>query len=352
MKILHTADIHIREQNDERWQALSEIIALAKSEKVEVLAISGDLFDSEADAGKLRVKLRDFFNDAPFKTILIPGNHDAQAYSGSIFLGDQVHIIQNPFEPVTINEVTFWGLPFEDLKSLEVLQRLQEMNARIDAGGDTQVLLFHGELLDISGVWENYGAEGKRRYLPVKLEYFQPLKWDYILAGHFHTNFAVHKIDDHRYFVYPGSPVSLTTRELGPRQANLFQTGKSPQPRQLNTPYHEAISMNLNPFDEIDLSGVIENELAKYPPQARLLITVGGFFDRQKLGMSETELYEHIRKLVNRRAAQLDFDCRDIHEVLADDLFKTFDERLEQSGVSDEEKERIRQLTIRAMMEL
>ncbi len=351
MKILHTADIHIKEYNDERWQAFSEIIAVAKSEKIDVLAISGDLFDSDADANKLRPKFRQFFSGGDFDTLIIAGNHDASAYSENIFLGERVTIFRNHLEPIKINDLTFWGFPFQDLKVMEVLQRLQEIDAQI-SDTEINILIFHGELLDISGVWENYGAEGQRRYLPVKLEYFRPLKWDYVLAGHFHTNFDVQQIENSKYFVYPGSPVSITQREIGPRKVNLFEVGNPPQAHQINTPYFESLEINLDPFVELDLNQIIQKELANLPDHARLLLQISGYFDRSKIGMTEQELHKTINDLVGDRAEFIRLEFRDIHEVLEDDLFRTFNNKLHNSNLNNPEKQKIRELTLRAMMEL
>lgn len=351
MKILHTADIHIRELNDDRWQTFLEIILTAKSEKIDVLVISGDLFESDADANKLRAKFREFFSEKIFDVILIPGNHDQNAYPDGVFLGDRIHIIRNPLEPIKIRNATFWGLPFQELKGIEVLQQLHEMDAKINTAG-THILLFHGELLDISGVWENYGAEGERRYLPVKLEHFRSLKWDYILAGHFHANFDVHQIGDSKYFVYSGSPVSITRREVGPRKINLFEIGKPPQPYQINTPYFESIEINLDPFVEMDIKETISEELKNLSNQARLLLKITGYFDRSKIGMTELELQKEIKDIVGERAESLIFEFRDIHEILEDDLFQTFNSKLENSDLNGSDKQKIRELTLRAMMEI
>jgi len=54
MKILHTADIHLKEYNDERWEALQELINIGRKEKIDVLVISGDLFDRNTNAESLR----------------------------------------------------------------------------------------------------------------------------------------------------------------------------------------------------------------------------------------------------------------------------------------------------------
>ncbi len=46
MKILHTADLHLRSENDERWAALTAVVDIGKKQKADVLVIAGDLFDS------------------------------------------------------------------------------------------------------------------------------------------------------------------------------------------------------------------------------------------------------------------------------------------------------------------
>ena len=77
MKIIHTGDLHLIKEVDQRWGALVEVISQAKQETAEVLIISGDLFDSDADAEALRIPLRAVFEEAEFETLIIPGNHDA-----------------------------------------------------------------------------------------------------------------------------------------------------------------------------------------------------------------------------------------------------------------------------------
>lgn len=72
MKILHTADLHLRSITDVRWQALERVVELAQSENVRVLAISGDLFDSDADGQTLRPKIREVFERFGGNVLIIP----------------------------------------------------------------------------------------------------------------------------------------------------------------------------------------------------------------------------------------------------------------------------------------
>lgn len=52
MRILHTADLHLKEYGDERWEALEELIEVGRKEKINLLVISGDLFDTEVEVEK------------------------------------------------------------------------------------------------------------------------------------------------------------------------------------------------------------------------------------------------------------------------------------------------------------
>ncbi len=85
MKILHTADLHLTEEASERWDALQEIVNLARQEKAAILVIAGDLFDQDVAAQTLRNKLRTMISSDQFQTIILPGNHDHKAYRSGLY---------------------------------------------------------------------------------------------------------------------------------------------------------------------------------------------------------------------------------------------------------------------------
>lgn len=95
MRILHTADIHLREYEDDRWKTLQKLIEIGKKEKVEIFVVSGDLFGKEIDAETLRPKIREIFSNNGFKTILVPGNHDSESYKSSMYFGEDTIILTN-----------------------------------------------------------------------------------------------------------------------------------------------------------------------------------------------------------------------------------------------------------------
>lgn len=358
MKILHTADIHLQEYEDERWNSLKEILALGKKQTVDVLTICGDLFDSSLVAQKLRVKIRELFTGLPFPVLIIPGNHDVDAYPDGIFLGEQITVIRDLLTPVEINGAYFWGFPYEELMPEEILEYLH-LAARLIEGGNypdatetTHILLIHGELQEISNGWFQYGEEGAQRYLPVKLSYFRHLPWRYVLAGHLHSTFQVHQFRQNAYFVYCGSPVSVTRRETGVRQVNIFNLGEAPAPQPLPTPYYERMVLRLNPFLKENPLEIITEQLRVLPENATLLLEIEGYFNGKLLEMSEEEFHRALSKLVGRRMEIVRMEFRDIREIIEDDLFSVFMERLNNMELDTEEREEILQLTIQAMMEV
>ncbi len=350
MRILHTADLHIREYNDPRWHTLRRIIDLGKSENADALVISGDLFESSTNAHKLRPKFRELFKDSKLPVLIISGNHDADAYSEGIYLGDSVALIQDLFSPLEIEGVFFWGFPYQDLAEEETLEALHRAADKVDESA-TNILLFHGELLDITEGWTHYGEEGRQRYLPVKLSYFQELPWQYILAGHFHTTFDVHQFKEGAFFIYPGSPISITRRELGIRHVNLFSVGEPPRALPLDAPYYEKLGISLNALERQNPMTLITAKLDQLPENAHLLVEIGGFFNGRLLEMTEGELQRALSRLINNRIEIVKMEFRDIQEIMDDDLFKIFLDRLELQSLEETEKRQILNLTLQAMME-
>ena len=224
MKILHTADIHLREYGDKRWEALQKLIEIGKKEKIGILVICGDLFDKGINAENLRPKIRELFSNNGFKIVIIPGNHDKDSYKSGLYFGDDTVILGN--SPLEFNNVRIIGMPFEEAMQREdILSKLCSLKNTLTSD-NKNILLFHGELLDAFFSRKDFGEEGEERYMPVRLSYFRDLNVDYVLAGHFHSNLEVRLLENGGYFVYSGSPVSITKREVGQRKVNIFEIGK------------------------------------------------------------------------------------------------------------------------------
>ncbi len=350
MKVLHTGDLHLRETGDERWQALRKLVDLARTRDVGIFVVSGDLFDREVDAETLRVPLREVFSETGFEVFLLPGNHDSEAY-GNRYFGADVHVLTEP-EPVKLDGVTVVGLPYEPIRGEEVVSRILALQGVFD-GTDVGLLIYHGELLDAVRYDRSpldYGDEGAGRYMPVKLSYFESVSADYVLAGHFHSNFDVWRLPEGGFFVYPGSPVSITRRETGRRKVNLFELGEPPDQQLLDTAHFAEVEVKVDPFSGADPLALVREQLSKVHPQAAVILRVGGYFNGEELERSEQELAAELEEAA-AGCVTCQNELLDISRVLNSDLFREFKKRLGAAEDLHGPKEPVIEMAIRAMME-
>jgi exonuclease SbcD len=350
MKILHTADIHLKEQGDERWQTLQRLIAIGKEQGIDIFVISGDLFDRGINTEDLRPHIRALFSDAGFQICLIPGNHDRDSYAGGMYFGEDTVILTDLNRPFEYKDVTIWGIPFEPAEREKILQQLHAL-AQLLTPGKKQIVLYHGELLDAFFSRSDFGDEGDERYMPVRLAYFNDLKVDYVLAGHFHKRFDVRRLEQGGYFIYPGSPCSITRKETGQRKINLFELGKPPQEYPLDTLYFEKVAIVCDPFADKSPLETVKERLQSLPTNAQVILTVTGFINGEAMGMTEEELVKRTKKLVQGRCVEEHYEFQDIRMILEDDLFKEFLSKLEQKDYDGEKKKQMREMAIRAMMD-
>ena len=350
MRILHTADIHLREPEDDRWKILQRLIEIGKQEEVEIFVISGDVFDKGIDAETLRPKIREIFSNNGFKIILIPGNHDSESYKSGMYFGEDTIILTDLNKPFEYKDLTVWGLPFESMEGEKILKKLRSLanNLAIDK---RNILLYHGELLDAFFSRKDFGEEGEGRYMPVKLSYFKDLNINYVLAGHFHSKFDMWKLENGGYFVYPGSPISITKREIGRRKVNIFEVGKPPKEYPLDTPHFEDVVIEFDPFMVKNPVEIVKDHLERVHSEASIILTIKGYINSEKTKMGESELVKQIREISKGRTVEEHIEFRDIHTILEDDLFKSFMQKLEQSNHDEEKKKQLRDATIKAMTE-
>jgi DNA repair exonuclease SbcCD nuclease subunit len=350
MKILHTADIHLREYEDERWKTLQRLIEIGKAEKIEIFVISGDLFDKGIDAESLRPKIRGIFSNTGFKIIMIPGNHDNESYKSGMYFGEDTVILTDLNEPFEYKDLRIWGLPFESIEGEKILDKLHSIENDLTTD-KKNILLYHGELLDAFFSRKDFGEEDEGRYMPIKLSYFKDLHIDYVLAGHFHSKFDMWELENGGYFVYPGSPVSITKREIGQRKVNIFEVGKPPKEYPLNTFHFEEVVIEFGPFMEKKPVEIVKEKLKRVHFNASIILTIKGYINSEEIKMNESELVKQIREITKGKSVEEHFVFRDIHTILEDDLFKSFLNKLEKTNFTEEKKRQLTDLAIRAMME-
>jgi exonuclease SbcD len=350
MKILHTADLHLRSEGDERWEALSAVVKIGTKEKIDALVIAGDLFDRGIDAERLRTAVRPVFSGTGFPVLILPGNHDRESFRPGDFFGENTVILSDIEVPFDLGDVSFFGLPFEPGDRERVLARLHGLRGRLDPER-INILVYHGELIDTFFSRTDFGDEGAHRYMPCRLSWFADLGLSYVLAGHFHSRFVIHTFGDGGFFVYPGSPVSITKKETGRRSVNLFTTGKAAADYSLDTPHYVDERIVCNPFSDDNPVSLVKEHLSGLHPGATALLTITGFIDGARLGTSEASLRAEIGKVARKGAVMDEYSVRDVSAILADDLFVTFTERLAAIEPDGDKRARITRMVIDAMME-
>ena len=195
--------------------------------------------------------------------------------------------------------------------------------------------------------------------MPIKKAYFKNTKIKYVLAGHFHTNFDIIDLPNGGYFVYPGSPVSITSKELGKRKVNLFEVGEAPKELPLDTFHYEFLDIHIDPFIDKNPLEYIEEKFNEYLNRSdtnyKLMIKIDGYIDSSKYGVTEEDIDTHIRSLREQYPGviyEVRNEIRDLSFVLNNEIFKEFTKRLANKDYDEEEKRGITEYVIKAMMEV
>ena len=289
MRILHTADLHLKTTDDERWEALNVILEKAAELNAGVLVVSGDMFDKNVEAQRLKIRLRELFDSFPTPVVILPGNHD--------YFGQRVTVLADSSRPVDVENTRIVGLPFEDVGAQAVLERLLALKSQVREGA-INVLLYHGELVDMMPGAGDFGDEDEHEYMPVRLSTFSGLGFDFVLAGHFHRGYDVRRYEG-GYFVYPGSPVSVTKKELGMRNVSLIEPGAPPRPVAINTYHAVGVDFRLDPFSTGDPIETIRARLRDVHPKAAVYLSVSGFADVARTRRTEAEFEAALRGFEN-----------------------------------------------------
>lgn len=219
IKFIHTADVHLdipftslnsltstsAERRHEQRILFKKIIQTAVDKKVDILLISGDLFEhGYASKGTISF-LNECFNSIPnVKVFISPGNHDPMVRSSyySFFeWAPNVHVFRDSVEEVVLKdlEASIFGTCFKDFHVYNSVLK----NYKVSGISRTNILVSHGTLDSIGG------PEG---YHTIYSRDLENAGFDYIALGHIHKYMP--ELADNKVF-YPGSPITLGFDEPG-----------------------------------------------------------------------------------------------------------------------------------------
>src|SRR6185369_15331560 len=132
MRILHLADLHLGKifhdvhLTDDQAYILEQIVAITRDNKVDVVAISGDVYDRSVPPVQATVVMDEFLSrlliDLEVRVILAPGNHDSAerlAFAGRLVRQRGLYIspaLPGCVLPVQLEDqhgpVTFYPIPY------------------------------------------------------------------------------------------------------------------------------------------------------------------------------------------------------------------------------------------------
>ena len=325
LKILHTSDIHLREDSPERLEALLKVLSIAAAEHIDLLIIAGDTFDDEETADNLRPKLREIFSGNPFRILIIPGNHDQFAFNGDVHFGSDVTVaLKTPCQTIDFKDARIVAIPYAEKRIVDIARELEASRVT-----DRQNILIAHCTLDLLGMSkEGIGNEQDCKYMPVSIEFLRSIGFDYVLAGHFHSSYKAYVVDNGKWFIYPGSPISITEREQGRRAVNLLDTSLGHKEIPLDTPYFLTIQTEVRPGKETETLKSLSAELETHREgQGIIDVEIDGFIEK-----SENEFAKLVESsLGTYNIRKISQTYRDITKILDDPLYRMYSDELSRS---------------------
>lgn len=229
VKILHCADIHIgaaesflgARADSRRYETVltfERIIDTAVNAGVDVVAVAGDLFDSNtADARLYRPVLEKIASVPDIKVLFAAGNHDP-LLSSSPFLKNKnpgnLYVFPEHDHCFTFDDIKLraYGRSFGNV----YMQGEQSFGITPPDDEYVNLMVLHGELTgDLSS-----------QYNAVTAEFIKNSGMDYIALGHIHKRTEPQKIGN-TFYAYCGCPEGQGFDETGEKGVYVGTVGKS-----------------------------------------------------------------------------------------------------------------------------
>ena len=229
VKILHCADIHIGAAESflgaradlRRYETVltfERIIDTAVNAGVDVVAVAGDLFDSNtADARLYRPVLEKIASVPDIKVLFAAGNHDP-LLSSSPFLKNKnpgnLYVFPEHDHCFTFDDIKLraYGRSFGNV----YMQGEQSFGITPPDDEYVNLMVLHGELTgDLSS-----------QYNAVTAEFIKNSGMDYIALGHIHKRTEPQKIGN-TFYAYCGCPEGQGFDETGEKGVYVGTVGKS-----------------------------------------------------------------------------------------------------------------------------
>ena len=268
VKILHTADIHIGAQDSflgpgaesRRFETLitfERIIDTAVQNDVQLIAIAGDLFDSDTPETVFTDAVFNKIRDCGIKTVYCAGNHDPLNANSPFVnreLPENLFVLGKDDACITFDYIKtrVYGRSFES----SFLKGEEEFTIEVPNDDFINIMVQHGELRS------DLGSE----YNSITPRFVKKSDMDYIALGHIHKRTPIGKIEN-THFAYCGCPEGQGFDELDEKGVYMGSVSKGKCDLEfIPVSKREHIHQKIDITNIDDISSHILNTLSnKYP---------------------------------------------------------------------------------------
>ena len=227
IKILHTADLHIgkadsflgklaEQRRMETLLTFERIMDIAKENSVNMVALAGDVFDSNLVEEKFVTAFLNKIKEcSEIKVVYSAGNHDPlniQSPFKKYQLPENLYVLDTFDQCITFEDLKLkvYGRSFENSS----LKGEEEFTIQADPNY-INLLVQHGELK----------SDLNSQYNAITPNFVKKCKMDYIALGHIHQKSDIGKIGN-TYFAYCGCPEGQGFDETDVKGVYLGEIGK------------------------------------------------------------------------------------------------------------------------------
>jgi len=308
MRFLHTSDWHLGKRPvggvgefsntrfNDYFESAKWVVKKAIEEKVDLILISGDIFDRSSISPEMLYRTEEIFETVKGKipVFVIEGNHDRSLSEDSWvdFLEKKGYLsILNSYDDGKIEFKTFKGYNFYGLPYLGPLteETLKDFMKKINTKNN--ILIIHT-------------AIGSQEYLPgtVGKEVIDVLgqKFTYIAGGHFHSYYTYPK--ENPFFFIPGSPEYFDLYERDQKGVIIYDTDSRKFkfiPSKKRSVRRFTIQYNGEEFEK-EMKKLAEKE--KFSKGEIIIVTIqmseSNYIDTEKLEKFIEEKYNILKAIV------------------------------------------------------
>jgi DNA repair protein SbcD/Mre11 len=230
VKILHCGDLHFdtpfselpgteaAKRKEDLRETFGEIIRVVKEEEVELLLISGDLFDNSSVMKNTIDYIVKKLREIPEVHVFIaPGNHDPYHYKSFykiIQWPENVHVFSDKLGKIELENknICIYGIGFSKVHEKECLIK----DFVVEEESFINLMVLHGDV-----VGKGQGSD----YNPVTEEDIERTGLDYLALGHRHSYSGINKCRQTSW-AYSGNPEGRGFDELGSKGVIVGHIGK------------------------------------------------------------------------------------------------------------------------------